>query len=183
MLPPAPARFSTTTDWPRFSVSFFATMRAAVSVPPPGAKPTVRVTGRVGKFCCAEAMPAAASAAARQILAMWCMFASSLESVVRYPVSVYVPDAMDFSRDFDLLILGGGNAALCAALTARGHGLSVLVLESAPVHFRGGNSRHTRNIRTMHSAPLEPLVDAYPEDEYWQDLLKVTGGLTDERLA
>lgn len=90
---------------------------------------------------------------------------------------------MDFSRDFDLLILGGGNAALCAALTARKRGLAVLVVEVAPAHFRGGNSRHTRNMRTMHSGPLDVLTDAYPEEEYWEDLLKVTGGLTDERLA
>jgi tricarballylate dehydrogenase len=90
---------------------------------------------------------------------------------------------MDFSRDFDLLILGGGNAALCAALTARKRGLTVLVVEVAPAHFRGGNSRHTRNMRTMHAGPLDVLTDAYPEEEYWEDLLKVTGGLTDERLA
>ncbi|MEO7742295.1 MAG: FAD-dependent tricarballylate dehydrogenase TcuA [Usitatibacter sp.] len=97
--------------------------------------------------------------------------------------SVYVPGCMDFSREFDLLILGGGNAALCAALTARKLGVSVLVVESAPTHFRGGNSRHTRNMRTMHDAPLDVLTGAYPEAEYWDDLLKVTGGLTDERLA
>ena len=35
----------------------------------------------------------------------------------------------------------------------------------------------------MHERPLDPLADAYPEEEYWQDLLKVTGGLTDETLA
>ena len=90
---------------------------------------------------------------------------------------------MDFSRSFDLLVLGGGNAALCAAMTARERGLTVLLLEAAPVEFRGGNSRHTRNIRTMHPGPLEVLADAYPEGEYWEDLLKVTGGITDERLA
>ncbi len=90
---------------------------------------------------------------------------------------------MDFLRTFDLLILGGGNAALCAAITARERGLSVLVVEAAPVAFRGGNSRHTRNMRTMHAGPLDVLTEAYPEDEYWQDLLKVTGGLTDEKLA
>ena len=90
---------------------------------------------------------------------------------------------MDFSRQFDLLVLGGGNAALCAALAARERGLGVLVVECAPFAFRGGNSRHTRNMRTMHSGPLEVLKDAYPEDEYWQDLLKVTGGQTDEKLA
>jgi tricarballylate dehydrogenase len=90
---------------------------------------------------------------------------------------------MDFSPLFDLLVLGGGNAALCAAITARRAGLTVLVVEAAPKPFRGGNSRHTRNMRTMHSGPLDVLTQAYPEEEYWQDLLKVTGGLTDERLA
>jgi tricarballylate dehydrogenase len=90
---------------------------------------------------------------------------------------------MDFSRTYDLLVLGGGNAALCAAITARQMGLTVLIVESAPVHFRGGNSRHTRNLRAMHTEPLDTLTDAYPEEEYWQDLLKVTGGLTNERLA
>jgi len=90
---------------------------------------------------------------------------------------------VDSSRQYDLLIIGGGNAALCAAITARGLGLEVLVVESAPVHFRGGNSRHTRNMRTMHDGPLDVLTGAYPEEEYWQDLLKVTGGLTDEKLA
>ncbi|MEP7068915.1 MAG: FAD-binding protein, partial [Usitatibacter sp.] len=90
---------------------------------------------------------------------------------------------MDATRTYDLLILGGGNAALCAAITARRAGLAVLVVEAAPIHYRGGNSRHTRNIRTMHPGPLDVLTGAYPEEEYWQDLLKVTGGLTDERLA
>ena len=90
---------------------------------------------------------------------------------------------MDSSRQYDLLVVGGGNAALCAAVTARGLGLDVLIVESAPIHFRGGNSRHTRNMRTMHEGPLDVLTDVYSEDEYWQDLLKVTGGLTDEKLA
>lgn len=90
---------------------------------------------------------------------------------------------MDVSRTYDVLILGGGNAALCAALTAGSARRSVLVLESAPQHFRGGNSRHTRNLRCMHDAPADVLTDTYPEEEYWQDLVKVTGGQTDEKLA
>jgi tricarballylate dehydrogenase len=83
----------------------------------------------------------------------------------------------------DVLVIGGGNAALCAALMAREAGASVLLLESAPRSWRGGNSMHVRNLRCMHDAPQDVLVDAYPEEEYWQDLLKVTGGLTDEALA
>ena len=42
---------------------------------------------------------------------------------------------------------------------------------------------HTRNLRCMHDAPQDVLTDAYPEEEFWQDLLKVTGGQTDEPLA
>jgi tricarballylate dehydrogenase len=83
----------------------------------------------------------------------------------------------------DVLVIGGGNAALCAALMAREAGASVLLLEAAPREWRGGNSAHTRNLRCMHDAPQDVLVDAYPEEEYWQDLLKVTGGITNEHLA
>jgi tricarballylate dehydrogenase len=90
---------------------------------------------------------------------------------------------VDADDGYDVLVLGGGNAALCAAITARETGCSVLLLESAPKHFRGGNSRHTRNLRCMHDAPEDVLTDAYPEEEYWQDLLKVTGGQTSEQLA
>ena len=83
----------------------------------------------------------------------------------------------------DVLVIGGGNAALCAALMAREAGASVLLLEAAPPEWRGGNSMHVRNLRCMHEAPQDVLLDAYPEEEFWQDLLKVTGGATDEQLA
>src|SRR5262249_18087586 len=59
-MPLAPARFSTTTDWPRPSVNFVARMRAATSVPPPAAKPTRILIGLSGyragcAFTCAIA--------------------------------------------------------------------------------------------------------------------------------
>ncbi|MGI3187134.1 FAD-dependent tricarballylate dehydrogenase TcuA [Nioella aestuarii] len=84
---------------------------------------------------------------------------------------------------YDVAIVGGGNAALCAAMTAAEAGARVLILEAAPKPYRGGNSRHTRNFRCMHTGPLDPLVESYGEDEYYADLMKVTDGKTDEHLA
>lgn len=84
---------------------------------------------------------------------------------------------------WDLVIVGGGNAALCAAIEAAEAGLKPLILEAAPKHYRGGNSRHTRNFRCMHQGPLSVLTDSYKEEEYFDDLLLVTKGETDEGLA
>ena len=83
----------------------------------------------------------------------------------------------------DVLVAGGGNAALCAALTAREAGASVLLLETSPKAWRGGNSQHTRNVRCAHDAPEDVLTESYPEDEYYEDLLRVTAGRTREPLA
>ncbi len=87
------------------------------------------------------------------------------------------------AKTYDIAVIGGGNAALCAAITAAEAGARVLVLEAAPKPYRGGNSRHTRNFRCMHSGPQGMLTGAYGEDEYFDDLLKVTAGKTDEGLA
>ena len=84
---------------------------------------------------------------------------------------------------YDVLVAGGGNAALCAAITAASRGARVLVCEAAPHGFRGGNSRHTRNLRVAHEAPTGVLTEQYLDDEYFEDLLAVTGGETDESLA
>ena len=61
-------------------------------------------------------------------------------------------DTFDSNQIWDTLVIGGGNAALCAAITAREAGATVLLLECAPKHFRGGNSRHTRNLRYLHES-------------------------------
>ena len=87
------------------------------------------------------------------------------------------------SKSYDIVVIGGGNAALCAAITAAEDGAKVLILEAAPMAYRGGNSRHTRNFRCMHSGPLGPLVESYSEEEYFADLMKVTDGKTHEGLA
>ena len=65
----------------------------------------------------------------------------------------------------DVVVIDGGNAALCAAMTAARTGARVLILESAPKAYRGVNSRHTSNFRFLHSSPLGPLVASYSEEE------------------
>jgi tricarballylate dehydrogenase len=90
---------------------------------------------------------------------------------------------VDLNRKFDVLVIGGGNAALCSAISARRSGASVLVLEGAPKFYRGGNTRHTRNMRCAHDAATDILTGPYTEQEFWDDLLGLTGGQTDEELA
>jgi len=94
------------------------------------------------------------------------------------PPHLLAPD-----KRYDVLVIGGGNAALCAAIAARRGGASVLVLEAAPKFYRGGNTRHTRNMRCAHDSATETLTGPYSEEEFWQDLLQVTGGQTDEALS
>lgn len=90
---------------------------------------------------------------------------------------------IDITRNYDVLVVGGGNAALCAAISAREAGATVLILEYAPREFRGGNSRHTRNLRCAHDGPTEFLKGTYPEEEFFNDLLNITDGNTHEKLA
>ena len=90
---------------------------------------------------------------------------------------------MSDARTYDVAVVGGGNAGLTAALTASELGASVLVLDAAPRALRGGNSRHTRNLRCAHAEPTDVLTEAYPEHELMTDIERVNGGETDEELA
>jgi tricarballylate dehydrogenase len=87
------------------------------------------------------------------------------------------------AKRYDVLVAGGGNAALCAAISARRAGATVLVLEAAPKFYRGGNTRHTRNMRCAHDSATGTLTGPYTEEEFFDDLLRITGGQTDEPLA
>ena len=90
---------------------------------------------------------------------------------------------VDLSEPFDVVVAGGGNAALCAAITAARGGARVVVLEGAPQFYRGGNTRHTRNLRCAHDGTAPTMTGPYAQDEFLDDLMRVTGGQTDRELA
>ena len=103
------------------------------------------------------------------------------------------------SEYFDVVVVGGGNAALCAAISAADQGASTLVLERAPESERGGNSAFTAGaMRFAYSGADDVLavVDelspeqvamtdfgAYPESAFMDDLGRVTEYRTDPDLA
>ena len=86
------------------------------------------------------------------------------------------------AKEWDVIVVGGGNAGLVAALAAADSGAEVLLVERAPHHMRGGNTRHTRNIRCASGADVS-TGDAYRRDELWADLCSVGDGPNDEALA
>ncbi len=87
------------------------------------------------------------------------------------------------SQSIDVLVIGGAAAALCAAIAARRHGASVRLVEQAPMQMRGGNTRHARNFRIMHAHPTPWTPGVYSEETFLEDLIRVTNGATDRRLA
>ena len=103
------------------------------------------------------------------------------------------------STTYDVVVVGGGNAAMCAALSARETGARVLVLEKAPEAWRGGNGFFTAGgfrfgfksfdeLRTLigdlsdqEAAQME--VDPYTEDNFYDDLMRVTEDCADPDMA
>jgi tricarballylate dehydrogenase len=84
---------------------------------------------------------------------------------------------------WDVIVVGGGNAAICAAMGARENTERVLLLEAAPQYMRGGNTRHTRNIRCAHAKADQFFSGPYPSEEFMADLVAVTGGPANMDLA
>ncbi|MCH8504181.1 MAG: FAD-dependent tricarballylate dehydrogenase TcuA, partial [Ectothiorhodospiraceae bacterium] len=102
-------------------------------------------------------------------------------------------------NEYDVLVIGAGNAALCAALSARESGASVLVLERAPEAERGGNSTFTAGaMRVVYNGveDVQKIVPdltedelantdfgSYTEDRFFDDMGNVTEYRTDPDLA
>ena len=71
----------------------------------------------------------------------------------------------------DVIVIGAGNAAACAAFAAREGGASVIMLESAPIEECGGNSRYTGGLMRFVFNNVEVLskviLDLTPEEMKW----------------
>jgi tricarballylate dehydrogenase len=102
--------------------------------------------------------------------------------------------------DYDVIVVGAGNAALSAGVSARSNGAErVLILEKAPEDMRGGNTHYSGGLlriafdRTEDILRLVPMarelpgftegIEAYPKDAFWSDLRRMTGNRTDPELG
>jgi len=100
---------------------------------------------------------------------------------------------------YDIVVVGAGNAALCAALSARESGASVLVLERAPEKERGGNTAFTAGAMRFAYDGVEQITalcpelteaelastdfGSYDQSRFYDDLCRVTEYRTDPDLA
>ncbi len=100
---------------------------------------------------------------------------------------------------YDVVVVGGGNAAMCAALSAHEHGAKVLVLERAPESERGGNSAYTDGKMRFAYNGAEDIIalapdltpdeiassdfGIYTEEQFFDDMARITQNRTDPDLC
>src|SRR5437588_3933667 len=100
---------------------------------------------------------------------------------------------------FDIVIVGAGNAALTAAVSAYENGATVAVIEKAPRELRGGNTRFTGGVFRMAYEGMNGIGDVVPElgpagaddasvgyyneSQFYDDLMEVTEGQADPKLT
>lgn len=105
----------------------------------------------------------------------------------------------DDIRGYDVIVVGGGNAAMCAALSAHEEGARVLVLERSPLTERGGNTAYTDglmrfaydgvdDIRTLAPDLTDEEVaisdfGRYPESDFFDDMGRITQYRADPDLC
>jgi tricarballylate dehydrogenase len=106
---------------------------------------------------------------------------------------------MSEERDFDVIVVGGGNAALCAAISASGQGSRVLLLERSPQQERGGNSTYTdgkfravyngvEDVKALVPDLTEQEISTtdfgeYTEENFFDDMARITQFRTDPDLC
>lgn len=112
---------------------------------------------------------------------------------------IQMVSSKNFDLPYDVVVVGAGNAALCAAISARQEGCKVLVLEKGPLHKRGGNSFFTDGAIRFAYNDLDAIrkivpnltdeeadlieMPQYSEMDYLCDLMRVTQGKSDPSLA
>src|SRR6202051_689424 len=101
--------------------------------------------------------------------------------------------------EYDVIVVGGGNAAFCAALAAQEQGAKVVMLEAAPEDESGGNSRFTAgSIRVVYDGvdDIRTLVPdlsdeevrstdfgTYTKDQFFDDMARITQDRADPDLV
>ncbi|MEZ5909474.1 MAG: FAD-dependent tricarballylate dehydrogenase TcuA [Hyphomicrobiaceae bacterium] len=106
---------------------------------------------------------------------------------------------MSKTLDADVIVVGAGNAAACAAFAARDAGARVIMLEAAPKDERGGNSTYTAGaMRTVYSGAEDVVTlvpdlseaelasmdfGSYSEEQFFDDMYRVTRYRTDPDLT
>ena len=123
-----------------------------------------------------------------------------LEGMVAYQGNVISePMGAALRTSYDVVVVGSGNAALCAALSARETGASVVVLERAPESERGGNTAFTAGAMRVVYHGLDDITElvpdltdeekkttefgSYTQEQFFDDMARVTQFRADPDLV